>query len=566
MRLRESFSSSTTIPKRFFLEGDEGTLRNNASALMVQLPGGKVETTSRQDFKERVRALAMGFLSLGIKGGARVAIALENSPEWIVIDLALSSIGAVSVPIYTTLGKDDAAYILKDAEVSVLIASPKFAESFREIKALEHIITTSSSNDSALTLDRLLSRAGVSNGRALLDERVAAIKPEDLFSIIYSSGTTGPPKGVMLTHGNILSNIESVLSVVKITKDDRYLSYLPLSHIFERMIHHLLVYQGSTIAYSRGFAYVGADIALFAPSFMSGVPFFFERLKGRMLRGLEKAGLVKRVLISLSMKLNGLFTPRYNILDKVVLSALRERAVRGVRFFISGGAALSSDTAEFFWQLGLPVIQGYGLTETSPVVAVNTLSKNKLGTVGRVLPGVEIKLSETNEVLIKGAGVMEGYLNMPSATAEVIRDDWFHSGDVGHIDSDGYLTIVDRKKDIIVTSGGKNISPQKIEGLLRSDEYIREALVYGDDRPNLVALIIPEEPEEGLLPKDNAETFFAARIRDRLQGLARFEQIKRFAIITETLTVEGGEVTPTMKLKRDALAKKYADIIEGLYR
>lgn len=570
------FKESVSIPARFFSKDGPS---KDAPALIVQLPDGTLETTVRRAFEARVRELAIGFLSLGIARGARVAIAMENSPDWIVVDIALSSVGAVSVPIYTTLGKADKAYILGDAKVAAVVTSPKFEEVFLELKeelpALNHIIITdpasqgSNEHERSLTVKGLVARGIASGHESLLDETIASIKTDDIFSIIYSSGTTGLPKGVMLTHGNILFNIESVLKVVKITKDDRYLSYLPLSHIFERMIHHLLIYRGSTIVYSRGFAYVGADIALFAPSFMSGVPFFFERLKGRMVAGLRKAGFVKRALVALAMKLNGLFPRRYNILDRVVLGALRAKATRGVEFFISGGAALSPGTAEFFWRLGLPVIQGYGLTETSPVVAVNTLTGNKLGTVGRAIPGVEIKLSHDGEVLIKGAGVMQGYLNMDEATADVIRGGWFYSGDAGALDADGYLTITDRKKDIIVTSGGKNISPQKIEELLRGDDYIREALVYGDDRAHLVALIIPEEPAvDGaeVFSKEGAHSFFAPRIRERLCGLARFEQVKSFAVITEALTIEGGDLTPTMKLKRERLAEKYADIIEGLYR
>ena len=562
-----TFKESVSIPARFFSKDGPS---KDALALIRQLEGGTLETTLRRAFEARVRELAHGFLSMGIDRGARVAIAMENSPDWIVVDIALSSVGAVSVPIYTTLGRSDVAYILKDAEVSAVVTSPKFKAGFLEmkegLKSHNHIIITEEAGGDSLTIKGLAARAVTSAHTALLDETIASIKADDLFSIIYSSGTTGPPKGVMLTHGNILSNIESVLSVVEITKLDSYLSYLPLSHIFERMIHHLLIYRGSTIAYSRGFAYVGADIALFAPSFMSGVPFFFERLKGRMVVGLRKAGLFKRTLVALAMKLNGLFPRRYNILDRVVLGALRAKAARGVKFFISGGAALSPGTVEFFWRLGLPVIQGYGLTETSPVVAVNTLADNKAGTVGRAIPGVEIKLSDDGEVLIKGAGVMQGYLNMEEATADVIRGGWFYSGDAGSIDADGYLTITDRKKDIIVTSAGKNISPQKIEELLRGDDYIREALVYGDDRAHLVALIIPEEETAEGFSKADAHGFFRALIRERLRGLARFEQIKRFAVITDALTIEGGDLTPTMKLKRAHVAKKYADIIEGLYR
>jgi long-chain acyl-CoA synthetase len=410
------------------------------------------------------------------------------------------------------------------------------------------------------------------------------IYADDPFSIIYTSGTTGRAKGVVLSHKNILSNIEASLKALHITAEDLYLSYLPISHIFERMVHHLFVYLGATVAYSRGFAYVGADIGLFKPTVMVGVPFFFNRVKARVVEGVEKSGPIKRFFFNLAMKMNRggqgpALVKRFT--DLLVFKKIRERMAPGLRFFISGGAALSRDTAEFFWSLGIPILEGYGLTETSPVACVNTFEAVKLGTVGRPVPGVEVMIGDRSqtgegEILIKGPNVMKGYLNMPEATREAIHDGWFHTGDMGALDEDGFLRITDRKKDIIVTSVGKNVSPQRIETLLRADEYIKEALVYGDGRPHLVALIVPDverldargvKIEKDAWPIEQGELirFFEKRVRTRLKPLARFEQIKRFFLIDDCLSLEGGEITPTMKVRREAVARRFGDLIEKLY-
>jgi long-chain acyl-CoA synthetase len=312
---------------------------------------------------------------------------------------------------------------------------------------------------------------------------------------------------------------------------------------------------------------------------MAGVPFFFDRVKRKIKEGIEKSGSIKGFFFNLAMKVNRTgHGPAFlkRLPDRLVLKRIRERVAPGLRFFISGGAALSRDTAEFFWALGMPVLEGYGLTETSPVVSVNTIEAARPGTVGRPLPGVEVRISGDGEILVKGPNVMKGYLNMPEATGEVIRDGWLHTGDTGTLDEDGFLTITDRKKDLIVTSVGKNVSPQRIETLLRADEYIKEALVYGDGRAHLVALIVPDverldaggiKIENCRWPVEDGEPvrFFDKRVRERLKPLARFEQIKRLALIGDCLSLEGGELTPTMKVKREVVGKRFKDVIDRLY-
>ncbi|MBI5561014.1 MAG: long-chain fatty acid--CoA ligase, partial [Deltaproteobacteria bacterium] len=521
-----------TIPASFFYPH-----AGKEKAALLTRDGAKMVEKTRGEFEKDVRELAMGLISLGIGPGERVAILLENGPEWIISDLAIAAAGAVSVPVYTTLGKEEMLSLLKDSLPSAIIFSDAHRARVFEIKtelaSLRRLVSTGGEGEGISTLDGVKALGRESGNEDLMAERIKGISGSAPFSIIYSSGTTGRAKGVVLSHKNILSNISSVLGLLPVAKDDIYLSYLPLSHVFERMMHHLFVYRGSAVAYSKGFASVGADMGFFRPSIMTGVPFFFERMKDKILSTLGDRGAAE---------------PGGHSGERI-----REAAFPGVKFFISGGAALHKATAQFFLNLGLKVLQGYGLTETSPVVTVNTLEANKPGTVGRAVPGVKVKTNAEGEILVKGPNVMKGYHNMPGATKEALKDGWLHTGDIGFIDRDGFLTITGRKKDLIITSLGKNIPPQKIETLLKADEYIKEALIYGDGRPHLVALIVPEaERMEGLAKELGMEgmemetlladkavhDFFEGRIHARLKGLARFEQIRRFALIRDSLSLE----------------------------
>lgn len=571
-----------TIPARFF-EAAQG----DRPALFTR-EGDRIKTWTRRDLEKGVKEAALGLLTLGIAPGERVAIIHENGPEWITTDLAASSMGAVTVPVYTTLGTEEVAFILKDSGAVAVVCSPGLTEKVLAIKAcsgplpLKHIISTGGSADpGVLTMERLSALGRETGDEALWHERMRGIDGDDPFSIIYTSGTTGRAKGVVLSHKNILSNVEASIGVLNITQEDLYLSYLPLSHIFERMVHHLFVSLGAPVAYSRGFAYVGADIGVYKPTIMVGVPFFFDRVRSRIVEGVEKSGFIKRFLFKWAVKASGtgnhvLKTLFKRPLDRLVLKKIRQRVAPGLRFFVSGGAALSRDTAEFFWALGVPILEGYGLTETSPVVSVNTFGAMKLGTVGRTVPGVEVRIGKEGEILIKGPNVMKGYLNMPEATRQTLEGGWFHTGDIGSIDDEGFLAITDRKKDLIITSVGKNLSPQRIETLLRADEYIKEALVYGDGRAHLVALIVPDmerleaggvriEEDRWPIEKGEPVRFFEKRVRDKLKPLARFEQIKRFALIDDCLSLEGGELTPTMKVKREVVAGRFKGLIDRLY-
>ncbi|MBI5233261.1 MAG: long-chain fatty acid--CoA ligase [Deltaproteobacteria bacterium] len=569
-----------TIPRTFF-----GFTHESPGLLpaLVAKDQHRVATLSRACLEENVRRFAVGLALLGIMPGERVAILAENSPAWIVADLGLSSAGAVGVPVYPTLATAEASFILNDCQATALIFSPTQLKKAlcikQESSSLRHLISTTHVGVKGIrSIEEVSSLAETLFADSLFKERLNSRLGQDPFSVIYTSGTTGRPKGVVLTHRNILSNIEAVLKVVDITSKDRYLSYLPLSHIFERMVHHLFLYRGATIAYSAGFAYVGADVLFFKPTIMTGVPFFFERLKRRIIEGVEKRGVVKKQIFHLAMRvceehgecvcLKRGFVARF--LDRLVLKGVREMVAPGLRFFISGGAKLPVETARFFWSLGMPVIEGYGLTETSPVVTVNTPEAAKLGTVGRAIRGIEISIADDGEILVKGPNVMQGYLNLPEENKKVFSDGWFRTGDIGSLDDRGYLTITDRKKDIIITSLGKNVSSQRIEMLLKSDECIKEALVYGNGRPHLVALIFPDREalsRTGISIEDKIglHVFFEKRMRDRLKDVARFESIRRFSVIEDDLTIEKGELTPTMKVKRERVGERYKDIIEGLY-
>ena len=570
-------NASNNVAELFF----DSPVSGDMPALITR-EGDRAKTITRSEFEKLVTEFASGLAVLGVERQEPVAILCENRPEWIIADLAIAATGAVSVPVYTTLGADDLRFILEDSGATTLIVQERLLEKLKEVRKalplLTRIITvggTEGAQDS-LSFEKVLSLGKEELGRAPF--RRGAVKRDDIFSIVYSSGTTGRPRGVMLSHGNVISNIEAIKDAIDVDRTDRYLSYLPLSHIFERTTHHFLIHMGCPICYARGFSFVGADMEFFRPTFMIGVPFVFERMKRKVEDSIERLPVARRFILKKAIewaRTGGIL----KALAAPVVASVRRKVAPTIRFFVSGGAPLSPATAEFFFSLGIPVLEGYGLTETSPVVSVNTLKAWRIGTVGRPLKGVEVRIAEDGEVLVRGASVMKGYFNLPELTAQTIREGWLHTGDRGYIDEQGFLVITGRKKDIIITSAGKNITPQKIENLLREDPYIKDAILYGDQKPHLVALVIPDTErleslckelgiEKGVpdcLGNKRLYSFFEKRIRERLRGLSRFEQIHRFALIADDLSCERGELTPTMKLKREAIARRYSSLIDSLY-
>jgi long-chain acyl-CoA synthetase len=569
--------------------------------------GGAWHPTRGEDALARVESLAHGLRSLGVQRGDRVAIVSETRLEWTYADLAILGLGSVTVPIYPTLTGAQMAALLKDSGAKVAIVSnASHRDTLRtvrgELPALAAVVTIEPAAGPAAPHEHdwteLVARGG--EVRAIEPEwfRASAqqVIPADLATIIYTSGTTGEPKGAMLSHGNIAGNVESSLSIIGLGADDVALSFLPLSHIFERMggLYAMLA-GGVTIAYARSMDTVAADAVEVRPTVLCAVPRFYEKVYARVLDGAAHRPPIARRIFHWGLarglaaararferrQLGPLAALQYRIADRLVFSKIRERVGGRLRMGISGGAPLPARVAEFFFAIGIPILEGYGLTETSPVICLNRLGEEKPGSVGPPIPGVEVLIGAEGEILTRGPHVMQGYFRRPEATAEVIRDGWFHTGDVGHLDADGALHITDRLKDVLVTAGGKKVAPQPIEAKLKDGGWISEAVLLGDRRPYVACLLVPNfvalEAEAGrrgwttsdraaLLARADVQALFQAEV-DRVNGaLAPFERIKRFALLDREMTQETGELTPSLKVKRRVVVEKWSEKIEGMYR
>lgn len=562
---------------------------------------------SWHELYDKVEMVAMGLMALGIKPQDRVCLLSENRHEWAVCDLAILSSGAINVPIYATSTPKDIRYIIEDSQASTIIISnkgqlDKIMTFAKELSFLKHIILMDDihiyCNDNRVIgishLEPLSEDLRKKNPGALCD-RVSLINPNDIASIIYTSGTTGSPKGVMLSHDNFLSNVRACKDVVDINERDVSLSFLPLSHVFERTVgHYLMLYSGGRIAYAENMETVPDDILSISPTLMAAVPRFYEKFHARIMEAIAVAPPLKKKLFMWAQAIGKAYAEsniskkriplslgiKHAICDLLVFSKVKKRLGGRLRFFISGGAPLSKELAEFFYHVGILILEGYGLTETSPVISVNRVDKFKFGTVGPVIPGVEVKIAEDGEILVKGPGIMKGYYKKEAETSEALSGGWFHTGDIGIIDEEGFLKITDRKKDIIVTSGGKNVSPQNIENLLKQDPYIAEVLVYGDKRNYLVALIVPKyealtkyAQDKGIAYSDMSQLVKDARILGLIQkrvddataDFASYERVKKVALLPQPFSQNEGEVTPTLKLKRRLISEKYKALIGSLY-
>ena len=554
--------------------------------------------------RRQVDDLASGVIDLGVMPGDRVALLCENRPEWVICDLAILTCAATTVGIYLTLTPKQIEYQLSDSGARAIIVSnreqlSKVLGVSDSLPELEHVILIGGQvqepDADVLTLEEVLRRGRACDPQER-ERRVAMIEPGQLAALIYTSGTTGEPKGTMLTHDNFVSNcIATNQALPPMGPEDRNLNFLPFSHVFGRTgDYYLLIYAGVPITFAESWEKVLGDIREIRPTFMSAVPRFYEkahagiisvierqrglrlRLGRWSLRAARAAGAARRAAggISAWMRI------KRALADRLLLRRLRALAGGKIRFFVSGGGPLAKELAEFFYDLGMPVLEGYGLTETSPVTNVNPGDRVKPGTVGPAIPGVEIKIAEDGEILVRGPCVMKGYWNKPEATAEAIVDGWFHTGDVGHIDEDGYLVITDRKKDIIVSAGGKNIAPQLIENLLKSDPLIAETVVYGDRRKYLSALIVPAFAELEPLARNRGISFVARadlvanpavqqlyreHIDSRLADLAPFEQVRKFTLLDHEFTQQDGHLTPSLKVKRRDVYRRYWDLLEAMY-
>ncbi len=579
-----------------------GNYRKDA-ALMVK-KDDRFRPISTEEFERRVKLFTFGLCALGVQKDDKVALLSENRPEWAIGDLGILCAGAINVPIYPTLLPDQVKYILADSDSKVMIVSndvhlKKIQQIMGDLPQLKQLIVCDpvKAGDGVMTFDDVLALGEKKQKEDpdLFRKRSEAVHASDIASLIYTSGTTGNPKGVMLMHSNIVSNVKATDSLMEITPNDVALSFLPLCHIFERMVDYLLISKGVTIAYAESVEKVPVNMVEVAPTLMASVPRLYEKMYARVMDMAQSGSALKKKIFFWAIGVgkehgqkllnkespSGLLSLQRALAHKLVFHKIHARTGGRLRFFISGGAPLSRDIAEFFYAAGITILEGYGLTETSPVIAVNTLKDIRFGTVGRIVSGVEVRIApEDGEILVKGPNVMKGYYKRDAETREVIKDGWFRTGDIGHIDPDGFLVITDRKKDLIKTSGGKYVAPQPIENKLKTDELITTAVVLGDKRKFCCALIVPNfeklEPwaqaqgipfkDRGDLVKNQKIIDHYVSVIDRLTpNLAQYEKIKKVALLQRDFTIEDGELTPTLKVKRNVVDKKYKDLIDALY-
>lgn len=538
----------------------------------------------------------------GLEPGDRAAILSENRTEWALADQACLFAQVVDVPIYDTLIAEQVAYILKDSGARLVFASDrdqvqKTLEA-GEVAGMEVEVVVFDPGPGPLPEGVTPWDDFISLGResGLTEEtvrrEVATIDPDSVATILYTSGTTGQPKGVMLSHQNIYSNVVASGEVLPFREGDITLSFLPLSHIFQRMVDYLLLSRGCTLARCHSINTVAADLALVRPTIQVAVPRVYEKV----FNGVKEAATgVKAHILKWAVGVGNrwadetlagrnpgaLLGLQYGLADKLVFSKLRERIGGRVRFFVSGSAPLATDINRFFYAAGLPILEGYGLTETSPVTNVNPAGGIRIGTVGPPIPGTEIRIAEDGEILVRGPQVMKGYYNRPEATADVIDEEgWFSTGDIGELDPDGYLRITDRKKDLIVTAGGKNVAPQPIENRLKANPFVEQVVMVGDRRKFCSLLVVPSftalerwardqglphgSPAEILANRDVQE-LMELEILGHLGPLARYERPKKLALLDREFTVEDGTLTPTQKVKRRVVQERFANVIDLMY-
>jgi long-chain acyl-CoA synthetase len=559
---------------------------------------------SYRDLGDRIHDLSLGLLELGISPGDRVAILSENRPEWAIADYACLTACCTDVPIYPTLPAKQVEHNLRDSgAVAVFVSTraqlEKVSEARERLPRLKHIVSfdPEAAGNGVLTLDAMYALGRAARGaRGGWRDDALRVRSDDLATLIYTSGTSGQMKGVMLTHGNITSNVTTCCTLFSFTENDECLSFLPLSHIFERMFgHYCMLHSGVLINYAESVDTVATDMQRWRPTLMASVPRLYEKIYGRVLDAVRSGSALKRIIFFWGKRvgeavverrlahrrLSPMLRAQYALADRLVFSKLRARTGGRIRFFISGGAPLSADIARFFHAAGMPILEGYGLTETSPVIAVNTFERLRLGTVGVPIPGVEVKIAADGEIITRGPHVMTGYYEKPRETAEALDEEgWFHTGDIGALDAEGFLRITDRKKDIIVTAGGKNISPQPIETLARTNKFVSNAVMLGDRRPFPIMLIVPNfevlaawAGREGVPGTDGAtlvgrpevQAKMEEEIRTTLRDLAGFERPKKLLLLPRDFSIDGGELTPKLSVKRKVVEQRHAAAIEALY-
>jgi len=594
-----------TIPELYeFLTEEYGV--NREKPLLKQKVNNQWVGISYSQLKEETENLAYGLSSLGVKAGDKVSIIAENRPEWVYADMAILGLGAVDVPLYPSLTADSIEFILNNSESIGVIISNKFQlnkvlkvrNNCRLLKFIIVMNEKDSPNENSIyslkSIQEQGSEAKKQNPQFFKEQR-NRIKENDICTIIYTSGTTGEPKGVLLTHKNIVSNVLDALKAFPIGPDDIFLSFLPLCHIFERMAGYYTAFSaGAMIAYASSIESVAGDLLEIHPTIVTSVPRLFERIYSKVIKNVESQPAKKQKIFNWAIGVGKKYhaaqkagnlpiglSLQHKIADTLVFKKIREKTGGKLRFFISGGAALARELGEFFEAIGIVIIEGYGLTESSPVIAANRVDSYKFGTVGKPFPSVEVKIASDGEILARGASIMQGYFKNKKETDATIIDGWLHTGDIGVFDAEGFLMITDRKKNLFKTSGGKYIAPTPIENLFLASKYIDQFVLIGDRRMFLSALIVPDfealkeyADSHNIQYKTNNDLVDIKEIYDLLdeelgkfqKNLANFERIRKFALLDKPFTLETGELTPTLKLKRKVIEDRYKNLIEGMYQ
>jgi long-chain acyl-CoA synthetase len=591
------------LTKHFY---DTAARHSSKPALMEKM-AGTYRSMTYQQMKEKVEQVAAFLISSGFEPQARMALLSENRPEWPIADMGMISAGMVCVPIYPTSTPHQISYILNDCgataicvsrplQLNKVVAIYKNSPQLRLVVVMEDYEPVEMGAIRIISFKHLLEEGRSADGaRLVLQQRLQQARESDLVSIVYTSGTTGDPKGVMLSHRNFASNARAAIQALKFTSDETTLSFLPLSHVLERVVHYALQYCGATIAYAESIDTISQNLGEVRPSAFVGVPRVLEKIYNRVIQSVESDKPLKKKIFYWALEVGKqyaykltqkqpiptLLAAQYRLADKLVFKKIQARTGGNLKFAISGGAPLMREIAEFFFAIGIPIYEGYGLTETSPVICVNRPGAIRFGSVGQTIEDVEITLAEDGGILARGPNIMQGDYHKPEATAEVLGEDgWFHTGDIGLIDADGFLTITDRKKEILVMSNGKNVAPQPIENTLKTSPYIEQAVLLGNNQKYIAALVYPnyellaqyakdkgsqaQSPVE--LAQDAQVLAFLRLEMDRLTAdFARFEHIKKFALLTEEITEASGLLTPSLKYKRRVINERYQQQIADLF-
>ncbi len=560
---------------------------------------------SSTELRTRARHIAYGLYALGLRRGDRAALLAESCPAWVLTDAGCQFAGIVDVPIYATQAPAQVRYILDDSGARLLLihdraAYDRIAGAIKDSATLAQVVffePAGAQDVGALTLAELTVRGGALEAEqpALLDENTSAIQPNDLATIIYTSGTTGEPKGVMLTQANLVSNVIDCSGHLSFGERDTVLSVLPLCHVFERTGMYMYLHHGMTVYFAESVDKVGQNLREVRPTVMLCVPRLFEKIYGRIKERAAAGGKLQAGLLAWAVAvgkewarrkmarepISPLLELKYDLADRLVFAKWRAALGGRIRLFVSGGAALPEEIGLIYLGAGLPIVQGYGLTETSPVITTGNLADDRVGTVGRPIRHVEVRIAADGEIEARGPNIMRGYYNKPAETRAVFTDDgWFKTGDIGLLDADGFLRITDRKKELFKTSGGKYIAPQPVEGRIKQSRFVNQVVLIGNGRKFPAALIVPNFEQlrayaqhKGIAARTPAELCRDPRILDLMQrqvdaqcnDLSKYERVKRIALLEHELTIEGGEMTPTLKIKRRVIDEKYRAVIDQLY-